>query len=67
MRNDIVEQAQAIRSDMEAAVEGVEVLTEQVNQLDEIAIGLYEANLIQEEINTAQDDALIELYEMIGG
>ena len=34
---------------------------------DETAIELFEAMLAQEEINTAQDDALIELYEMIGG
>ena len=34
---------------------------------DETAIELYEAMMAQEEINTAQDDALIELYEMIGG
>ena len=31
------------------------------------AIELYEAMMAQEEINSAQDDALIELYEMIGG
>lgn len=36
-------------------------------QTDEVAIELYEAMAAQEEINTAQDDALIELYEMIGG
>lgn len=34
---------------------------------DETAIALYEAMMAQEEINTVQDDALIELYEMIGG
>ena len=46
MRTDILEQAQEIRANMEATVEGVEILTEQVSQID---------------------DALIELYEMIGG
>ncbi len=34
---------------------------------DETAIMLYEAQIAQEEVNAAQDDALIELYEMIGG
>jgi hypothetical protein len=36
----------------------------QLQQADEAAIELYEAQL---EINAAQDDALIELYEMMGG
>ena len=40
---------------------------EQLAMVDETAIELYEANLAQEEINAAQDDALIEIYEMIGG
>lgn len=34
---------------------------------DETAIELYEAMATQEEINTAQDEALIAIYEMIGG
>lgn len=34
---------------------------------DETAIELYEAMAAQEEINTAQDEALIAIYEMIGG
>ena len=34
---------------------------------DNTAIELFEAQLAQEEINTAQDDALIEIYEMLGG
>lgn len=34
---------------------------------DETAISLYEAQAEQEAINAAQDEALIELYEMIGG
>lgn len=40
---------------------------EQLAQADETAIELYEAQMEQEEINTAQDDALIEIYELIGG
>lgn len=36
-------------------------------QTDETAIELFEAQAAQEEINAAQDDALIELYELIGG
>jgi hypothetical protein len=47
--------------------ERISILEEQIAQADETAIELYEANLAQEEINAAQDDALIELYELIGG
>lgn len=42
-------------------------LETQLALVDETAIELYEASLAQEEINAAQDDALIELYELIGG
>ena len=42
-------------------------ITEQLILADETAIELYEANLVMEETNIAQDEALIELYEMIGG
>lgn len=45
---------------------------EQINQLqndladtDETAIELFESNLQQEEVNAAQDDALIEIYELL--
>lgn len=44
-------------------------LTEMEQQLiatDEIAVELYEQQLAQEEINIAQDEALCELYEMMG-
>ena len=34
---------------------------------DETAIELFESQLAQDEINVAQDNALIELYEMVGG
>ena len=47
--------------------ERVTELEAQIIQADETAIYLFEAQMAQEEINTAQDDALIELYEMIGG
>lgn len=36
-------------------------------QADEMAIELFEANMAQDEVIAAQDDALIELYELIGG
>lgn len=39
----------------------------QLASADEAAIELYEASLAQREITAAQDDALIELYEMLGG
>lgn len=37
----------------------------QLQQADDTAIELFEAQLAQEEINQAQDDALIELWEMV--
>ena len=40
--------------------ERVDALEEQVAQADEIAIALYESQV-------TQDEAIIELYEMIGG
>lgn len=42
-------------------------MTAQLVLADETAIELYETNLVMEETNAAQDEALIELYEMIGG
>lgn len=47
--------------------ERITALEESLAQTDEIAIELYEAQAAQEEINIAQDEALIELYELIGG
>ncbi len=45
----------------------LEKLQAQLAQADETAIALYEEDLAQQSINAAQDDALIEIYEMIGG
>ena len=39
---------------------------EQLAQSDETAITLYEAQEAQESINAQQDEALMEIYEMIG-
>lgn len=47
--------------------ERITALEAQIAQADETAIELFEMQLAQEEINAAQDDALIEIYEMIGG
>lgn len=47
--------------------ERITALEEQLLLTDETAVELYEMQLAQEEINIAQDTALIELYEMIGG
>lgn len=47
--------------------ERVSELEAALMQTDEIAIELYEAQAVQEEINIAQDEALIEIYELIGG
>ena len=41
-------------------------LEEQLAQADETAIALYEAKEAQEIINAQQDEALMEIYEMIG-
>lgn len=47
--------------------ERIAALEEALAQTDEAAIELFEANEEQQEINAAQDEALIEIYEMIGG
>lgn len=57
---DSGEEFKSVRSD-------ADIMKMQLQQADDTAIELYEAHLAQEEINAAQDDALIELYEMIGG
>ena len=41
-------------------------LEEQLAQSDETATALYEAQEAQEVINAQQDEALMEIYEMIG-
>ena len=41
-------------------------LEAQIAQSDETAIALYEAQEAQEVINAQQDEALMEIYEMIG-
>ena len=46
--------------------ERISVLEEQLAQSDETAIALYEAQEKQETINAQQDEALMEIYEMIG-
>ena len=46
--------------------ERIAVLEEQIAQADETAISLYEAQEAQEAINAQQDEALMEIYEMIG-
>ena len=45
--------------------ERVETLEDQLAQTDETAIALYEAQYAQEEINAAQDESLIYLYERL--
>lgn len=47
--------------------ERVTELEDALAQTDETAIALYEAQAEQEMINAAQDEALIELYEMMEG
>ena len=42
-------------------------LQSQVDELDETVIELYESVLAQEEINANYDEALISIYESIGG
>ena len=45
----------------------VETLKADLATTDDTAIELYEKQLDQEEINAEQDEALIQLFEMIGG
>ena len=45
--------------------ERISMLEEQLAQSDETAITLYEAQEAQEVINSQQDEALMEIYEMI--
>ncbi len=44
----------------------VSELEEQLMQADEVAISLYEVQAEQELINAQQDEALMEIYEMLG-
>ena len=46
--------------------ERITILEEQLVQADETSIALYEAQEAQEAINAQQDEALMEIYEMIG-
>lgn len=56
------------KSDAERIAELETIVAEQklqLQQADDTAIELFEAQLAQEEINQAQDDALIELWEIV--
>ena len=55
------------RSDRQTAdTENREALETALAGADETAISLYEAQEAQEAINAQQDEALMEIYEMIG-
>ena len=54
-------------SDIGRLQKQVAALHEQILMTDEIAVDLYEAQLAQEEINLAQDEALVEIYEILEG
>jgi hypothetical protein len=45
----------------------VTALESALSETDETAIALYESLESQQETNEAQDEALIELYELVGG
>jgi hypothetical protein len=45
----------------------VSTLESALSETDETAIALYESLESQQETNEAQDEALIELYELVGG
>lgn len=47
--------------------ERVAELEKQLLLADETAVELYETQIVQEEINMAQDEALVEIYEIIEG
>ena len=57
-------------ADFDSVEQSIEIrLTEMEEQLlatDEIAVTLFEHQLVQEEINVAQDEAIVALYEMLG-
>ena len=44
-----------------------EELAAHLAETDEVAIDLFEASLAQEDINAEQDEAIIEIFEMMGG
>ena len=43
------------------------LIQEHLADADEIAIDLYEEGLMRDAINAEQDEAIIEIYEMMGG
>ena len=45
----------------------LEALEEALAQTDETAIALFESQAEQESINAQQDDALLDIYDMLGG
>lgn len=45
----------------------LEALEEALAQTDETAIALFESQAEQASINAQQDDALLDIYEMLGG
>lgn len=51
---------------IKTAEERITELEEIIALTDETTIEMYEALMAQEKVNIAQDDALIEIYEMIG-
>lgn len=50
-------------SNLDTEIQGIK---DQLTTLDDTAIQMFEASAAQEEINNAQDESLIELYELIG-
>ena len=50
-----------------SAEERLGLLEETLAQTDETAIALFESQAEQESINAQQDDALLDIYEMLGG
>ncbi len=47
--------------------ERVTELEAQLAESDEAAIALYEAYLAQKDVEAEQDEAILELYELLGG
>ena len=50
-----------------SAEERLGLLEEALAQTDETAIALFESQAAQESIDAQQDDALLDIYEMLGG
>ena len=64
---DGADEVLVVKQDADDIYMDIKTAQEQFALADNTAIELYEMQMAQEQINAAQDDALVEIYEMIGG